>query len=96
MAESALSRNRLVLSGFPDPLSIHEEIERLPYVNLKTLVELTLAAHRHKDFGDVVELIRHHNLDEGFLSERHVSVHKDFIECLEEKRREDEYEERNA
>jgi len=42
-------------------------------------------------FGDVVFLIRTHNLDESFLQQLHASVHKDFIECLEEKRREDDY-----
>jgi hypothetical protein len=35
-----------------------------------------------------------HSLDESFLNKIHSSVHGDFIECLEEKRREDEYESR--
>jgi hypothetical protein len=43
------------------------------------------------DFGDVVFLIRVHNLDESYLKQLHPAVHKDFIERLEEKRREDEY-----
>jgi len=37
-------------------------------------------------------LIRVHNLDESFLAQLHPAVHGDFVECLEEKRREDEYE----
>ena len=45
-------------------------------------------------FGDVVELIRIHQLDEGFAESLHRSVRRDFIECLGEKRREDEYEAR--
>ena len=55
-----------------------------------------LAARRYSDFGDVVFLIRVHNLDESFLEKLHPSVHKDFVECLEEKRREDEYEAREG
>jgi hypothetical protein len=81
---------------FPDPLAVREEKERLPYLNLKTLIELKLAARRHQDFADVVHLIRHNNLDESYMDQLHPSVHKDFIECLEEKRREDEHEARNG
>ena len=36
-------------------------------------------------------MIREKNLDESFMSQLHPSVHQDFIECLEEKRREDDY-----
>lgn len=64
------------------------------YVNLITLVQLKLAARRYKDFGDVVELIRTHNLDETFAEKLAPSVRGDYLECLEEKRREDEYETR--
>lgn len=55
---------------------------------------LKLAARRPKDSGDVIELIRVHNLDESFRDQLHPAVHRDYIACLEEKRREDEYEER--
>jgi hypothetical protein len=55
---------------------------------------LKLAARRWRDFGDVVELIRFNHLDESFTEKLHPAVHKDFIECLEEKRREDDYEAR--
>jgi hypothetical protein len=41
-----------------------------------------------------VNLIGANRLDESFMSRLHPSVHRDFIECLEEKRREDEYERR--
>ena len=53
-----------------------------------------MAARRWRDFADVVELIRVHNLDETYLEKIHPAVHRDFIECLEEKRREEEYEAR--
>lgn len=49
-----------------------------------TLIQLKLAAHRHRDFADVVNLITVHKLDESFLKRLHQSLHADFIECLEE------------
>jgi hypothetical protein len=57
---------------------------------------LKLAARRYRDFGDVVELIRHNHLDESFVDQLHPSLKQDYIECLEEKRREVEYEARNG
>src|SRR5262249_4370773 len=80
--------------AFPDPKAVAETIAEKSVVNLATLIELKLAARRHQDFADVVSLIRVHNLDESFKEQLHPSVWGDFIECLEEKRREDEYEER--
>ncbi len=82
--------------AFPDPALVNETIDKIQFVNLATLVQLKLAARRHRDFGDVVELIRFNNLDESFAAKLHRGVRGDFIECLEEKRREDEYEERNG
>jgi hypothetical protein len=77
--------------AFPDPEQVSEEIDKIRVVTLPQLIQLKLAARRHYDFGDVVFLIRVHNLDESFMPQIHRAVHKDFIECLEEKRREDEY-----
>jgi hypothetical protein len=81
---------------FPDPASVRQILDSVSYVDLVTLIQLKLAARRHQDFADVVDLIRAHNLDESYLGRLHLSVHQDFIECLEEKRREDEYEARNG
>jgi hypothetical protein len=80
--------------AFPDPAAVREVIDNYSFVDLRTLIQLKLAARRHRDFGDVVELIRIHNLDESFLENLQEAVRQDFIECLEEKRREDEYEAR--
>ncbi len=77
--------------AFPEPTEASEEIEKIRVLTLPQLIQFKLAARRHSDFGDVVFLIQTHNLDESFLKQLHPSVHKDFIECLEEKRREDEY-----
>lgn len=77
--------------AFPDPSAVSETIDDLKVVNLPTLIGLKLAARRHQDFADVVNLIAVHNLDESYLERLHPSVHQDFIECLEEIRREEEY-----
>jgi hypothetical protein len=63
---------------------------------LVALVQLKLAARRHRDFADVVSLIGTHDLDESFAEKLDPSVRGDYIECLEEKRREDEYEAREG
>ena len=80
--------------AFPDPADVAEVVGDRWVVNLQTLIQLKLAAGRYKDFGDVVALIRAHNLDETFADRLHPSVRGDYTECLEEKRREDEYEAR--
>lgn len=77
--------------AFPDP-STAMRINDKPVPDLAALIQLKLAALRYKDFADVVALIRVHDLDETFKKHLHPSVHRDYIECLEEKRREDEYE----
>jgi hypothetical protein len=82
--------------SFPDPSEVSEVIEDVRVVKLPILVELKLAARRHRDFGDVVELIRFNDLDESFAQQLHSSVRGDYIECLEEKRREDDYEAREG
>lgn len=82
--------------AFPEPADVSQTIDGLRVVDLVTLVGLKLAAGRYKDFGDVVDVIRIHDLDESFTDRLHPSLHRDYIECLEEKRREDEYEAREG
>jgi hypothetical protein len=82
--------------AYPDPAEVAETIKKIRVVDLVTLVQLKLAARRHRDFGDVVELIRFNDLDESFAGRLHSSVRSDYFECLEEKRREDEYEAREG
>jgi hypothetical protein len=82
--------------AYPDPAHVSETIEKYRVVDLLTLVQLKLAARRYRNFGDVVELIRFNNLDESYADQLHPSVRQDYIECLEEKRREDEYEAREG
>jgi hypothetical protein len=82
--------------AYPDPDRVSETIENIRVIDLVTLIQLKLAARRHQDFADVVNLISVHHLDESFLENLHPTLHRDFIECLEEKRREDEYIEREG
>jgi hypothetical protein len=77
--------------AFPDPAEVSETIDRRQVIDLLTLIQLKLAAGRHRDFADVVELIRYNHLEEGYARQLHSSLRGDFIECLDEKRREDEY-----
>ena len=44
----------------------------------------------------MVNLISVHNLDESFADRLHPTLRRDYIECLEEKRREDEFIARNG
>jgi hypothetical protein len=80
--------------AYPDPAVVSETIENIRVLDLPTLIQLKLAARRHQDFADVVNLIRVHNLEESFQAKLHPALHRDYIECLEEKRREEEYEAR--
>ena len=80
--------------AYPDPADVRQTIRDLPVVNLSTLIQLKLAARRHQNYADVVNLIGVHGMDERFQERLDPSVRPDFIECLEEKRREDEYETR--
>ena len=82
--------------AYPDPDAVSEIIDKIRVLNLEALIQLKLAARRYKDFGDVVELIRSNDLDESFAEGLHASVRGDYIECLEEKRREDLYEARRT
>ena len=82
--------------AYPDPAAVSETIEDVKVIDLTTLIQLKLAARRHQDFADVVNLIGAHNLDEAFADRLHESLRRDYIECLEEKRREDEYLARNG
>ena len=78
--------------AYPEPRQVRQKIQKTWVIDLSTLVQLKLAARRWKDFADVVELIRHNKLDESFAEGLDRSVRNDYIECLEEKRREDLYE----
>jgi hypothetical protein len=80
--------------AYPDPAGVSEPIRNIRVVDLVTLIQLKLSVRRYQDLADVVALVRCHDLDESFADRLDPSVRRDYIECLEEKRREDEYEAR--
>jgi hypothetical protein len=61
-------------------------------VNLVEMIQRKLAVRRYKNLADVIDLIRSHDLSESYLTNLHPSFHRDFLECLEGKRREDKHE----
>jgi hypothetical protein len=76
---------------FPDPGMASEEIGKIRVVSLPQLIQLKLAAGAYYDLGEVVLLIRHCQLNEAFLAKLHPLVHGDFLACLDEMRREDDF-----
>jgi hypothetical protein len=80
----------------PDPAAVSQTIKKARVIDLVTLIQMKLAARRHQDFADVVNMIRFNDLDESFAERLHPSVRRDYVECLDEKRRDDEYLARNG
>ncbi len=77
--------------AYPDPAAVSVTIDDLRVIDLPTLVQLKLAAGRYQDLADVVNLVRANGLDEAFADRLAPSVRSDYIECVEEMRREDSY-----
>lgn len=76
---------------FPNPIDVREKIHSIYYINLEALLVLKLAARRFRDLADVVNLIDPHNLDETFAKRLHPVLRADYLGCVEEKRREDQF-----
>lgn len=72
--------------SFPPPESVSEIHEgNLPYINLKTLLELKIAsgmtaAHRLQDLADVIQLIRSNALSQDYASQLNPFVQEKFSE----------------
>ncbi len=72
--------------AFPTPESVSERnAEGLPFISLKTLIELKLAsgmtaAHRPRDFDDVIQLVRANKLGHEFLHQLNPYVATKFEE----------------
>jgi hypothetical protein len=82
--------------SYPDPAAVSQTIKKARVIDLVTLIQMKLAARRHQDFADVVNMIRFNDLGESFTERLHPSVRRDYSECLDEKRRDDEYVARNG
>jgi hypothetical protein len=75
----------------PDPECVRTVVDGIQVADLRSLVEMKLAARRHQDLADVTSLIASQKLDKSYAVRLHPSVRGAYTECLEEKRREDEY-----
>lgn len=75
---------------FPDP-SEAELIDGIPFVSLPRLMEMKLVTWRYRDWADVVELIRLHDLDESFGDQFNPLVRSAYIQCYDQKIEEDRY-----
>jgi hypothetical protein len=75
---------------FPDPAEA-EIHEGTPVPSLARLTELKLVTWRFKDWGDVVELIRLHNLDESFAEKLDPVIRSAYLQCYDQKVEEDRY-----
>jgi hypothetical protein len=78
--------------AFPHPAEVSETINEFRVVDLTTLIRLKLAARRYQDLADVSSVIREKHLDESFAECLHPSLRDNYVKCLEEKRREDNFE----
>jgi len=68
---------------FPDPKVAVVQGD-LRTVSLARLVELKLVTWRYKDWGDVVELIRHNDLSDSFADQLDPNVRTAFRECFDQ------------
>jgi hypothetical protein len=75
---------------FPHP-SEGEVREAVCTVSLARLIELKLVTWRYQDWGDVVNLIRHFNLDEAFAENLHTTVRAAYKQCYDQRIEEDKY-----
>jgi hypothetical protein len=75
---------------FPDP-SEAQLIADTPVPSLARLIELKLVTWRYKDWGDVVELIRLHKLDESFADQIHPITRSAYLQCYDQMIEEDRY-----
>jgi hypothetical protein len=88
--EVAGNSRKQKLIRFPDP-SEAETIHGTPVPSLPRLIELKLVTWRFKDWGDVVALIRRHELDETFADQLHALVRMAYIQCYDQMLEEDRY-----
>jgi hypothetical protein len=77
---------------FPDPADVGVPMDGVRVIDLVTLVELKLAARRSRDLADAVALIRTHHLDETFATKLVPMVRDAFFGCLDEIRRQAQFE----
>ncbi|MFO0837101.1 MAG: hypothetical protein U1D55_01135 [Phycisphaerae bacterium] len=75
---------------FPDP-SEGQLVEGILVPPLNRMIELKLATWRYKDWADVIELIRLHDLREAFADQIHPVLRTAYLQCYDQKLEEDRY-----
>jgi hypothetical protein len=78
--------------AFPDPSVVSESIGGIHVPRLPELIALKLAAQTYYDSAEVVSLIRVQHLEKSFRAKIHSAVRKQFLECLQEIWRDEEWE----
>jgi hypothetical protein len=80
--------------AFSDPSVVKNQKGSISYVNLNTLLSLKLAAGRYQDLADVVGLAAVNHLGHSYVRRLHESLRDRFLGCLDEIRRQEEFETR--
>jgi hypothetical protein len=81
--------------AFPDPMEASETREASRVLTLPWLIQLKLGANTYGDKADIVHLIQALDLDEAMIERLHPSAHADYLECLDERWREELFEARH-
>jgi hypothetical protein len=71
--------SKLAPTTIPSPKAMGARGSILRYMNLKSLVELKIAAHREKDLADVVVLLRANRERIDAIRRHLASVHADYV-----------------
>ncbi len=83
--------------AFPEPEAVAEQGEEgIPFVSLKTLIELKLAsgmtaAHRLQDLADVIQLVRANQLSADYANQLDPYVRDKFLEMWQSAQVQEEY-----
>lgn len=75
---------------FPDPAEA-EFHGTAPTVSIEKLIELKLVTWRHRDWADVIDLIRFLQLEESFADRLHPTVRSAYLQCYDQRIEEDKY-----
>jgi hypothetical protein len=67
---------------------------RVAHASLVAKIEQKISRRRHQDLADVVDLIRAHRLDRAFLKRLRPCYRRQFTSCLDEIKRDEEWERR--
>jgi hypothetical protein len=72
-----------------DRAANHDPVAAQRVVDLVSLIEMKLQVRFHRDLADVIDLIRHNDLDESFAKRLDPRVRPFFYHCIDERRHED-------